>query len=98
MEADLAAAPAKEQLWESEPYEIDTIVTEFSVLKKRDALPRQGDDRPRHLNGPRRHARVAHARTARSTTLTQEYSKYEFFSVRTEEEVWKLINEQVARP
>jgi len=97
MEADIAAAPAKEQLWESEPYEIDTIVTEFSVLKNGMRFPGKVTI-DRVISTVLGGTREWRTRDRAVYHVTQEYSKYEFFSVRTEEEVWKLINEQVARP
>jgi hypothetical protein len=90
MEADIAAAPSKEQLWESEPYEIDTVVTEFSVVKNGMRFPRKvtiGRVVSTVLGG----AREWPTREREAVRVTQEYSNYEFFSVRTEEEIRRIV-------
>lgn len=76
--------------WESDPYDIESIVTEYSVVK----------------NGMRFPGRVTIVRSV-STVLggerdfplrerellrvTQKYSDYEFFSVRTREEIQRIV-------
>ena len=90
MEADIEAAPSKGLLWESEPYEIETIVTEFSVVQNGMRFPgRVTIDRvvSTVLGG----AREWRTRDRDALHVTQEYSRYEFFSVRTEAEIRQIV-------
>ncbi|HJQ96823.1 MAG TPA: hypothetical protein VJ826_00845 [Candidatus Polarisedimenticolaceae bacterium] len=91
LDADVAAAPAKEQLWESEPYEIETVVTEFSVLKNGMRFPGKItiDRVVSTVLGGEREWRT---RDRAVYHVTQEYSKYEFFSVRTEVEIRRIVD------
>jgi hypothetical protein len=91
MEADIAAGASKEQLWESEPYEIDTVVTEFGIVKNGMRFPSKitTDRVVTTVLGGKRDWRT---RDRKIYHVVQQYSDYEFFSVRTEEEILKLID------
>jgi hypothetical protein len=89
-EADLKDAPGRPSSWVSEPYDIETIVTEFSVVKNGMRFPGKvtidrsistvlGGER----EWPTREREVLH--------VVQEYSDYEFYSVRTTDEIERFV-------
>jgi hypothetical protein len=92
MESDIAVASSKELVWESEPYEIDTVVTEFTVVKNGMRFPGKVtiDRVVSTVLGGEREWRT---RDRKVYHVTQEYSRYEFFSVRTEDEIRRIVAE-----
>ena len=90
MEADIEAAPSEDLLWESPRYDIETIVTEFSVVKNGMRFPGKVtiDRTVSTVLGGSRQWRT---RDRDVHHVTQEYSKYEFFSVRTAEEIQRIV-------
>jgi len=89
-DADLAEAPKHDQLWESEPYDIETIVTDYTVEKNGMRFPGKVTivrSVSTVLGGPREWP----TRDRETVRVTQEYSDYEFFSVRTSEQIRRLV-------
>ncbi len=89
-EADLKDAPGRPSSWESKPYDIETIVTDFSIVKNGMRFPGKVTiDRSIStvLGGvrewPTREREVLH--------VVQEYSDYEFYSVRTTDEIERFV-------
>jgi hypothetical protein len=89
---DIAAAAKRFPREEKEPVLIDRIVTEFGVVKN-------GMRFPSHVEMSTTQARVKNGRTGdplRERVLdkvVQDYSSFEFFSVRTSEEILRFVNE-----
>jgi hypothetical protein len=90
-DADIEAAPSKGLLWESEPYDIETIVTEFSVVQNGMRFPGKVTI-DRAVSTVQGGAREWRTRDRVAYHVTQEYSRYEFFSVRTEEEIRRIVS------
>jgi hypothetical protein len=85
-DADLAAAPKRGPRWESDWYDIESVVTEFSVVKNGMRFPGKVTitrTQSRVSGGKRDFPLVEHE----ILRVTQEYSDYEFFSVRTAEQI-----------
>ena len=94
---DVETAPSRLPHDEKEPYLIDKIVTEFGFEKN-------GMRFPSHVELSTTQVTVKYGRTAdplRERVLDrviQDYSHFEFFSVRTNEEIMRFVNEEIAHP
>ena len=85
-DADLAGARKRESRWESDWYDIESVVTEFSVIKNGMRFPGKVTitrTQSKVRGGKRDFPLVEHE----VLRVTQEYSDYEFFSVRTAEQI-----------
>ena len=90
LDADLAAAPKHDTLWESEPYDIESIVTEYTVVKNGMRFPGKVTI-VRSVSTVLGGEREWPLRERETVRVTQEYSNYEFFSVRTSEQIRKFV-------
>jgi hypothetical protein len=89
-DADLTDAPGRPSSWESEPYDIETFMTEFSIVKNGMRFPgRVTIDRSIStvLGGVRERSTRDHE----VLHVVQEYSDYEFYSVRTTGEIERFV-------
>jgi hypothetical protein len=89
--------PKHDTLWETEPYDIETIVTEYTVVKN-------GMRFPGKMTIVRSVSTVLGGkcewpmRERETVRVTQEYSNYEFFSVRTSEEIKRFVAKEAKLP
>jgi hypothetical protein len=90
-DADVAAAPTRDVHDDREPYEIERIVTVFGFEKN-------GMRFPSHVEITKTRSTVAPGpiedalRETTLRTVIQDYSHFEFFSVRSSEEILRFVN------
>lgn len=90
-DADLAAAATRDPAWESDWYDIEAVATEFSVIENGMRFPGRVTitrTQSKVRGGKRDFPLVEHE----ILRVTQEYSGYEFFSVRTAEEIGRFVS------
>jgi hypothetical protein len=94
-EQEIAAAPSKGHSWESDPYEIETVEVEYGVVKNGMRFPSKVtivQTRSKVHRGERDDPLSEYE----ILRVTQEYSDYEFFSVRSSEEIRRIVSGDAA--
>ena len=88
---DIASAPSRSRHADRQTYDIERIVTEFGFEKN-------GMRFPSHVEIKKFRSTVVPGKVAETTwdttlrKVTQDYSRFEFFSVRSSEEILRFVN------